>query len=72
MLPVILSLALLVESIPMLLFGLPLVVAASLVFAGTHHESTAAIKWAFLEWAVWLVGILGVVVVVVMLISRLA
>lgn len=72
MLPVLLTLALLVEQIPMVLFGLPLIVAASLVFAATHHESDAAIKWAALEWAVWLVGILGVVMVVVLLLGFLA
>ena len=69
--PAILPLALLVEQVPMLLFGLPLMVAASLVFAATHHEQAESIKWAALEWAVWLVGILGVVMVVVLVISSL-
>ena len=68
----ILPLALLVEQVPMLLFGLPLMVVASLVFAATHHEQAEAIKWAALEWAVWLVGILGVVMVVVVFLSQLA
>jgi hypothetical protein len=66
-----LPLALMVEQVPMLLFGLPLIAAASLVFAATHHEAAEAIKWAALEWAVWLVGILGVVMVVVLVISSL-
>jgi len=71
MLSVLMPLALLVEQIPMLLFGLPLVAASSLVFAATHHESPAAIGRAALEWLAWLGGILGVVLLVVLILGAL-
>lgn len=60
------------DRVPGLAFGLPLVLAAAVVFAATHHESPAAILRATLEWIGWLVGILGGVLVAVWLIARLA
>lgn len=63
--------ALLLEGVPMLLFSLPLIAAASYVFAVTHHESPTAIWSATVEWAIWLVGILGVVLLAVIVFGRL-
>ena len=71
MLPALLPLALLVEQIPVLLFSLPLVAAASLVFAATHHESPVAITRAALEWSAWLGGILGVVLLAVLILGSI-
>jgi hypothetical protein len=53
-------------------FGLPLAVAAALVFAATHHEDPAAIRRATIEWIGWLFGILGGVLVAVWLVGWLA
>lgn len=64
--------ALFLENIPMLFFSLPLIVAASVVFAATHHESPPVIWRATIEWVMWLVGILGAVLVVVFILSHLA
>ena len=64
--------ALFLENIPMLFFSLPLIAAASVVFAATHHESPPVIWRATIEWVMWLVGILGAVLVVVFILSRLA
>lgn len=63
--------AALVDRVPSLAFGLPLMVVASIVFAATHHEDPAAIRRATLEWLAWLGGTLGVVLVAVVLVSRL-
>ena len=54
-------LATLVDRVPGIFFGLPLVALASLVFAATHHEDPAAIRLATIHWTVWLGGILGMV-----------
>ena len=51
----------LVDRVPGIFFGLPLVALASLVFAATHHEDPAAIRLATIHWTVWLGGILGMV-----------
>ena len=45
--------ALFLENIPMLFFSLPLIAAASVVFAATHHESPPVIWRATAEWAMW-------------------
>jgi len=60
------------DSIPGVVYGLPLVLAAAVVFAATHHEGSAAIRRATLEWVGWLGGILGGVLVAVWLVSWLA
>lgn len=64
--------ALFLENIPMLFFSLPLIAAASVVFAATHHESPPVIWRATAEWAMWLFGILGAVLLVVFIVSCLA
>ncbi len=64
--------ALFFENIPMLFFSLPLIAAASVVFAATHHESPPAIWRATAEWVMWLAGILGGVLLVVFILSQLA
>jgi hypothetical protein len=64
-------LAMLGDRMPGLVFGLPLILVAAVVFAATHHEDPAAIRRATLEWVGWLVGILGGVLVAVWLIGRL-
>lgn len=61
----------LLDRVPGIAFGLPLVLVAAVVFAATHHEDPAAIRRATLEWLGWLGGILGGVLVVVWLIGRL-
>lgn len=70
--PVALLALALLDRIPGLAFGLPLVAAAAMVFAATHHEDPAAIRRATLEWLGWLFGILGGVLVAVWLVSWLA
>jgi hypothetical protein len=62
----------LVERLPSLLLGLPLIVLASLVFAATRHELPAAIRRATLEWIAWLGGVLGLVLAAVALLGWLA
>jgi uncharacterized integral membrane protein len=57
--------------LPGLLFGLPLVGVASLVFAATHRESPEGIRRAALQWVGWLGGILGVVLVLVLVVGWL-
>ncbi len=64
--------ALFLENIPMIFFSLPLIAAASVVFAATHHESPQVILRATAEWAMWLAGILGGVLLVVFILSQLA
>lgn len=59
----------LLDQLPGLAFGLPLLIAASVVFAGTHHEQPGAIRTAMLQWLVWLGVILGVVLGIVLLIG---
>jgi len=63
--PIIVPLAALPGGFPGVALGVPLLLAASLVFAATHHESPAAIGRATLQWIAWLGGILGGVLVVV-------
>ncbi len=62
-------LASLVDRVPGLLFGLPLVALASLIFAATHHEDPIEIRYATLHWMVWIGGILGVVLGAVILLG---
>ena len=69
--PTLLALTLL-DRVPGLVYGLPLVVVAAIVFAATHHEDPAAIRRATLEWIGWLGGILGGVLVAVWLVGWLA
>jgi uncharacterized membrane protein YdcZ (DUF606 family) len=59
------------DHLPGLVFGLPLIVLASIVFAATHHEQPAAIRRGILEWLAWLGGTLGVVLLVVAVVTRL-
>lgn len=61
--------AALVDRVPGIFFGLPLVALASLVFAATHHEDPAEIRFATVHWAVWLGGILGLVLAAVLLLG---
>jgi hypothetical protein len=65
-------LAALVDRVPGIFFGLPLVALASLVFAATHHEDPAEIRFATVHWAVWLGGILGLVLAAVLLLGWFA
>ena len=62
----------LLDRVPGIAYGLPLVLVAAIVFAATHHEDPAAIRRATLEWIGWLGGILGGVLVAVWLVSWLA
>jgi hypothetical protein len=62
-------LASLVDRVPGLLFGLPLVALASLIFAATHHEDPIEIRYATVHWMVWIGGILGVVLGAVILLG---
>jgi hypothetical protein len=64
--------AALVDRVPGIFFGLPLVALASLVFAATHHEDPAEIRFATVHWAVWLGGILGLVLAAVLLLGWFA
>jgi hypothetical protein len=57
--------------LPGIVFGLPLVLVASLVFAATHHESPEGIRRAALQWVGWLGGILAVVLAVVLVVGWL-
>lgn len=61
-----------IDRVPGIFFGLPLVALASLVFAATHHEDPAEIRFATIHWAVWLGGILGLVLAAVLLLGWLA
>jgi len=65
-------LATLVDRVPGVFFGLPLMALASLIFAATHHEDPAEIRFAAVHWAVWLGGILGLVLAVVLLLGWFA
>jgi hypothetical protein len=64
--------AALADRVPGIFFGLPLVALASLVFAATHHEDPAEIRFATIHWAVWLGGILGLVLAAVLLLGWFA
>lgn len=64
--------AALADQVPGIFFGLPLVALASLVFAATHHEDPAEIRFATIHWAVWLGGILGLVLAAVLLLGWFA
>jgi type III secretory pathway component EscT len=59
----------LLDRVPGIAFGLPLLIAASAVFAATHHEQPDAIRTAMLQWLVWLGVILGVVLGIVLVIG---
>jgi len=62
----------LLDRVPGVIYGLPLVLVAAVVFAATHHEASDTIKAATLEWIGWLGGILGGVLAAVWLVSLLA
>lgn len=62
----------LLDRVPGILFGLPMLVVASLVFAATHHENPAAIRRAAIEWILWISGVLGAVLAVVIILGWLA
>ncbi|RLS78706.1 MAG: hypothetical protein DWI03_03505 [Planctomycetota bacterium] len=64
-----LLIAALADSVPGVVFGMPLLALASLIFAATHHEDPAAIGMATVHWAVWLGGILGLVLAAVLLLG---
>lgn len=57
------------DRVPGLFFGLPILVAASFVFAATHHEDPEDIRDAAVHWLVWLGVILGVVLAAVIAIG---
>lgn len=59
------------DRLPGILFALPLVAAASLVFGATHHEAPQAIRAAAFQWVGWLGGILGVVLLVVIVLAAI-
>ena len=59
----------LLDRMPGLAFGVPLLIAASFVFAATHHEDPDVIRRAMLQWLVWLGVILGAVLGLVLLIG---
>ncbi len=65
------QMASLVEAIPGVFFGLPLMALASFVFAATHHEDDEAIGMATLHWTVWMGGVLGLVLAIVLLLGWL-
>jgi hypothetical protein len=60
------------DRVPGVLLGLPLLVAASVVFAATRHEDPATIRRVTLQWLGWLGGVLGAVLVGVMILAWLA
>jgi len=64
--------ATLVDRVPGIFFGLPLMALASLIFAATHHEDPAEIRFATIHWAVWLGGILGLVLAALLLLGWFA
>jgi hypothetical protein len=70
-LPIALLIAQLADKVPGILFGLPLLALASLIFAATHHEDPAAIGLATVHWTVWLGGVLGLVLAAVLLLGWL-
>lgn len=47
----------------------PLIVAISLVYAGTRHEAPAAIKEHALRLGLWITGFMAVVAVVLFFVS---
>jgi len=65
-------LAHLLDHVPGLVFGLPLLVVASLIFAATRHEDPRAIRRVALAWFGWLGGVLGAVLVAVLVLAWLA
>ena len=65
-------LAHLLDPVPGLVFGLPLLLVASLVFAATRHEDPRTIRRVTLEWLGWLGGVLGAVLVAVLVLGWLA
>lgn len=65
------QMASLVEAVPGVFFGLPLMALASFVFAATHHEDEETIGMATLHWTVWMGGVLGLVLAIVLLLGWL-
>lgn len=65
-------LATLVDRVPGVVFGLPLILAAAIVFAATHHEDPVAIRAATIQWIGWLGGILGGVLLAVWILGWFA
>lgn len=61
----------LVEAVPGVFFGLPLLALASFVFAATHHEDAEEIQLATIHWTVWMGGVLGLVLGLVLLLGQL-
>lgn len=57
------------DRVPGILFGLPLLALASLIFAATHHEDPATIGMATVHWTVWLGGVLGMVLALVLVLG---
>lgn len=51
-------------------YALPLVVAASLVYAGTRHEYLGPIAIHALRFGAWIVLFMGVVLVVLLIMSH--
>lgn len=67
-----LLLATAIDRVPGILFGLPLVLVAAIVFAATHHEDPRAIRGAARQWIGWLVGVLGAVLAAVSILGWFA
>lgn len=61
----------LIEAVPGVFFGLPLMALASFVFAATHHEDAEEIRLATIHWTVWMGTTLGVVLGFVLLLGWL-
>ena len=60
------------DRVPGIVLALPLLAAASLVFAATRHEDPTVIRRVALGWLGWLGGVLGAVLAAVMLLAWLA
>ena len=60
-----------VEAVPGVFFGLPLLALASFVFAATHHEDGEEIQLATIHWMVWMGAVLGLVLGLVLLLGWL-
>ncbi len=65
------ELVVLAAGINQLWYALPLIVAVSLVYAGTRHEYLLPILQHALRFAGWIVAFMAVVLVVLMILSYL-
>lgn len=53
-------------------FALPLIIAISMVYAGTRHEETLEILGHFVRVAAWISGFMAVILAVLFVVSKLA